>query len=56
MGLGLNDARAGDKEELACADVDGADFKRVIHGFDCKGWPESYTCFTTNFLEPIPDH
>jgi hypothetical protein len=21
----------------------------VAHGFDCKGWVESYTCFTSDF-------
>ena len=51
VGLGLDDARAGDQEELARADVDGADFKGVVHGFDCKGWAESYTCFTLDFRD-----
>ena len=36
MGLGLNDAGAGDQEKLARADMYGADFKGVAHESDCK--------------------
>jgi hypothetical protein len=37
MSLGLDDAGSGDQKQLAPAHMDGADFKRRSHGFDCNG-------------------
>jgi hypothetical protein len=42
VGLGLDDARAGNEEKLALANMDRTDFKGVAHAADFTliGWPE----------------